>query len=526
MAKRTVRYYKDRLQGSMSEANCDNLEYILKLKEVNGSIDSLKHTIYLLSDEEVARIQREKTVDPSISKEKGTLADNQTLGLAYMFYSGNCIIGDSVGLGKTVQVSALINLMRKQNHDRGLPFRYLFLTEKTLVEQAVKELTKFTRQYVHELTGEKKENVKWREEMWDGHKGGIVAPHSLIKQQVFHSWLDDMLDGHELANGNYYLDYIFIDESSFLGSTTTQIYKYAEQLRKYAKHVILMNATPFESNLDTFYGQLNFLDENLMPAKTTFKKIYYVLDYGRKKWGEHNGKYKNASVFRHQVGYFYFYQTRKQLGAEMKNTNYEIVTRDMTREQDALMKLTDMYGYVYDCPTYLDPDIPFDEENVPKLDMLEELLENKIKVGEQVLIFCHYKEAQRRLKDWFENRGYDTEILNGDITNREERNGIVGAFKNKEYEVLITSVQKGLNFGDVPHLIFYSFSTNPNKMIQMEGRITRSFHIENKNFYLLAHEGRELNKLKKDVSKTLESSREFSSDDLSAVVEMLLNLMD
>lgn len=49
------------------------------MKEVNGSIDSLKHTIYALSDEEVARIQREKKVDPSISKEKGTLADNQTL---------------------------------------------------------------------------------------------------------------------------------------------------------------------------------------------------------------------------------------------------------------------------------------------------------------------------------------------------------------------------------------------------------------------------------------------------------------
>ncbi|MRB31269.1 helicase SNF, partial [Bacillus thuringiensis] len=200
---------------------------------------------------------------PSISKEKGTLADNQTLGTAYMYYSGDCIIGDSVGLGKTVQVSALINLKRKQNHDNGLPFRYLFLTEKTLVEQAVRELTRFTRQYVHELTGEKKENVKWREEMWDGHKGGIVAPHSLLKQQVFHSWLDDMLDEYGLAEGSYYFDYLFIDESSLLGSTSTQLYKYAELLRRYAKHVILMNATPFESNLDTFYGQLNFLDPNL-----------------------------------------------------------------------------------------------------------------------------------------------------------------------------------------------------------------------------------------------------------------------
>ncbi|MEC2463353.1 DEAD/DEAH box helicase [Bacillus cereus] len=527
MAKRTVRYYNDRLQGSMTESNCDMLEHILQLKEVNGCIDSLKNTIYALSDEEVARIKQNKSVDPSISKEKGTLLDNQTLGVGYMFYSGNCIIGDSVGLGKTVQVSSLINLKRKENYDRKLPFRYLFLTEKTLVDQAVNELTRFTRQYVYDLSGDKPANMKWREQMWEGHKGGIVAPHSLIKQQVFHSWLDDMIDEHELESGHYYLDYIFIDESSFLGSTKTQIYKYAQVLKKYAKHIILMNATPFESNLECFYGQLNFLDDELMPTKTVFKNLYYVFEYtGRNKWGEHRGKYKNASVFRHQVGYYYFYQTRKQLGAKMINTNYEIITREMTREQDELMKLTDMYGYVYDCPTYLNENIPFDEENVPKLDMLDEILEDKVKQGEQVLIFCHYKDSQRYLKEWFENMGYQTEVLNGDITNKEERNAIVQDFKNKEYEVLITSVQKGLNFGDVPHLVFYSFSTNPNRMIQMEGRITRSFNIENKNFYLLAHEGRELNRLKKDVSQTLGFSREFSSDDLSAVVEMLLNLMD
>ncbi|PHE64377.1 helicase SNF [Bacillus toyonensis] len=527
MAKREVKYYNDRLQGSISEENCRILEYIIGKKQRNESIDDLKRTIYDLSKEEVEQIRQTGVVDPSISREKGTLRDAQTLGVAFMTYAGNCILGDSVGLGKTVQIASLINLGRKQNHDNGLPFRYLFLTEKTLVDQAVSKLTQFTRQYVHELSGEKKANDKWRKEKWEGHNGGIVAPHSLVNQQIFHSWLDDMLDDMDIAQGFTYFDYLFIDEGSIFGNTKTQTYKFAEALKKYCKNIIIMNATPFEKKLDVFYAQLNFLNKSLMPTMTEFKRTYYVYDYnGQTRYGVHNGKYKNAERFRHQVGYHYFFHTRKELGAQMINTHYELMSRPMSKEQEELMKWTNMYGYVYDCPTILDPNIPFDETAVPKLEMLDEILDSKVKGGQQVLIFCHYKEAQRHLQEWLENLGYSTEILNGDITNRDERDEIVQAFVDKEYDILVTSVQKGLDFGEVENLVFYSFSSNPNKMIQMEGRITRSFNIENKNFFILANEGRELNKLRKEVKKTMGSSMDFSSSDLSAVVELLLNIME
>src|SRR5690606_14171888 len=152
-------------------------------------------------------------------------------------------------------------------------------------------------------------------------------------------------------------------------------------------------------------------------------------------------------------------------------------------EQERLMQWTDMYGYVYDCPSILDPTIPFDELYVPKLGMLGTILDEHVKEGDQVLIFCHYKEAQHHLKDWLEAMGYESEVLNGDITNRNERNAIVRSFVSKEVDILITSVQKGLDFGDGRNLVFYSFSSNPNKMIQMEGRITRSFNIEETNFF-------------------------------------------
>lgn len=522
---RQVKYYNERLQGKTPDHNCDMLEHIIKLKNQGGKIENLKRTIFNLSDDEVERIRETGVVDSSVSKEKGVLTDAQTLGVGFMYYAENCILGDSVGLGKTVQVASLLNIKRKMNKKRGLPFRYLYLTEKTIVDQAVNKLIKFTRQNVYELTGEKKDNQRWREQMWAGHDGGIVAPHSLVKQQVFHSWLSDVYDVEE-DKDYYYFDYLIVDEGSIFGNTSTQIYKYAELLKRYCNNVIILNATPFERNLDVFYAQLNFIDETLLPTKTVFRKLYYVYKYNHfSKRPERQG-YKNADIFKEQVAYHYFYHTRKELGAKMTNTHYELLHRPMSDEQERLMSWTDMYGYVYDCPNVLDDTIPFDEAYIPKLGMLDYVLDRYVKKGDQVLIFCIYKEAQRHLRDWLEDLGYSTEILNGSVTNKNERNRIVRSFVGKEYDILITSVQKGLDFGDVRNLVFYSFETNPNKMIQMEGRITRSFNIDNKNVFILCNEGRELNRLKKDIKKTLKSSQEFSSSDLSAVVELLLNIMD
>lgn len=525
MRKRVVKYYNDRLQGKTPESDCDVLEYIIQLKEENGAIEELRNTIYDLSKEEVQEIRSTGTVGKHITKKKGTLTDAQTLGVGFMLYAKDCILGDSVGLGKTVQIASLMNIQRKINKDKGFSFRYLYLTEKTIVDQAVSKLIQFTRQNVYELTGEKKENTKWREEMWMGHEGGIVAPHSLVSNQIFHSWLADMHDTEEDADF-YYFDYLIIDEGSILGNKNTQTYKYAEKLKEYCNRVIILNATPFEKNLEVFISQLNFVDETMLPTLTNLKKLYYKYTYdGRNKWGRHTG-YKNADVFREQVKYHYFYHTRKGLGAKMTNTHYELREAPMSREQNELMKTTNMYGYVFDCPPLLDTTLPFDGTVLPKLDMLDDVLDEYVNSGDQVLIFCLYKKAQAYLSDWLVQRGFSTEILNGGITNRRVRNEIVEGFVNKEYDVLITSVQKGLDFGDVKHLIFYSFLSNPNKMIQMEGRITRSFDIEDKNVFILAHEGREVNKLKTDVKKTLQSSQEFTSQDLSAVVELLLNVLD
>lgn len=233
------------------------------------------------------------------------------------------------------------------------------------------------------------------------------------------------------------------------------------------------------------------------------------------------GKYRRAEEFRTRVGYFYFARTRKDNGAEMKNCEGGILYSPLSPAQKYLLNRTHMNRFVFDCPTYLDDEIPFTAENVPKLGSLETLLNGKFKDAETILLFAYNKETQYHLQSWFRRKGIYSEVLNGETPNAD-RDRIIDDFKKKNFRVLITNVQRGLNFGNCNHCIFFGFDSNPSKMIQFEGRITRSFDIENKNIYILCSEGLEAKQMEDRVKQRAKSTADMTNVDISVVMNILL----
>ena len=149
---RVVNYYNDRYCGSMSEEQCDILEELIELNKVNGVLSDLKHIIYNLPDSDVITLieECEEYGYPltKIHKNYGTLRDDQTLAVGFMYSAKRCIIGDSVGMGKTVELAGTLNLLRNTKEERGEQLRYLVLTEKNLASQLRSELVKFTGEFV------------------------------------------------------------------------------------------------------------------------------------------------------------------------------------------------------------------------------------------------------------------------------------------------------------------------------------------------------------------------------------------
>ena len=83
-------------------------------------------------------IIREKNID--YTQYIGKLRDYQTIGTAFMYYSNRSILGDGVGLGKTVEVSALINYLKS----KGEMTRFLMAVENSALSQTTYELIRFT----------------------------------------------------------------------------------------------------------------------------------------------------------------------------------------------------------------------------------------------------------------------------------------------------------------------------------------------------------------------------------------------
>ena len=519
---REILKYNDRYKGSLTDDECNILEQLLTLDAQNGYVPELKHIIFNLSDEEVDTIIKDKEnsgIASEFERDRGTLRNEQTIGVALLYYAKNAILGDSVGMGKTVETAGLTNLLKTSYLKENQTFRYLLLTEKNIAPQVRREMVKFTGDYVELIpSGEQKIMDKFIEShpYFDKLENNVVGTHSLLTTSAFLGWLETC----RTEGQGFPFDLLVVDESSVLGNAKTNIANGFKAISKYFSRIVFLNATPFETKLDIFYTQLSLLDAKMLPARYLFNQEYCEMDY-RGMYPKPSGKYKNQDQFRRLIGYRYFARTRRDKGAVMEDCYGEIVVSPLSKVQKEWMKLSQLHRMVYDCPNRLDPTIKFNEDNVPKLGSLRTILNEICAPDDQVLIFVHYKEAQTSLSQWLTENNYTNKILNGDTVNAE-RNEIITGFKKKEYRVLLTNVQKGLNFGDCNYCIFYSFDPNPSKMIQFEGRTTRSFDIKGKNVYILRSEGKELKQLNETVKQRAKATSELSNTDISVIMDILL----
>ena len=525
MGSSAYTFYNNAYKGSLSEKDCSELDYYIDLNNEQGCETSLLHCIYEMNNSDVDDfIQDMETYgEPQrdYPKPLGTLSDYQTVGVAFAFTAGNYINGDSVGLGKTVETAGFYNVFKSYARKEGLNYNCLVLTEKSLVSQFRAEMVKFTGDFFQCLYSAEADEISkftMLNPTDEPLSYSVVGTHHLLKAPSFLAWLERTRLG-----AGFPFHTLVVDESSVLGGkSSTQIVKSFKAISKYFKKIIFLNATPFETNLEIFYNQLDLLDTKLLPTKADFQSEFCVMRYnGRYKIP--TGKYKNQEVFKNRIKYHYFARTRRDNGAEMRDCKGGVLYTELSDIQKYWLNRTQLHRMVYDCPNYLDPSIEFSMENVPKLRSLYNLLHHEAADEETVLVFTYFKEAQYALSEWLDSQGISNKVLNGDTTNKKKRDEIIRGFKNAEYRVLITNVQKGLNFGSCNFCIFYSFDPNPSRMIQFEGRTTRSFDIIGKNVYILCSKGAEEKTLLNVVKQRTKETTNFTNTDLSVVLSVLLS---
>lgn len=519
MAK-DIKYYKGKYyQGNLTD---EQAEAILTLISDYDCVTSLRHVIkdvpeHIITDikNDAEAYEREHGSLEGFSKDYskdigvGTLRDAQTIGVAFMYYAGSALLGDEVGLGKTVQIAGLCNVLKKDFENRGKEFRYCFLTEKSSVGQIRDKMIRFTGEYVGLLeSGEKSVVEKYLERNKDKRYYSIVGAHSLLNNPLFLT---------DCAKRPF--DLIIIDESSILKNTSSEIYKNCKALFKYHNRKILLNATPVEIEIREMYNQLDLLDPDYMPSVTEFNRQFQK--YKKGLFGFQPAGYKNEEVFKEAIKLRYLARTRADLGAKYTENTYKTILVPLSKEQKELNRKTTLKQMVSDYPTGVDRNVPFNELTTPKLAVLFHLLENEIDVfTSQALIYCRFVDAQIKMKEMLEEKGYRTVILNG-RSKAKERDSVVKAFNEGHYDIMITNVLRGLDLKNCDTCILYTIDPNPQKMVQFEGRITRDFNIEYKSVYLLVSMGKEKKFVEKELKLRVEASAAFSKTGKSMVLEAI-----
>ena len=458
----------------------------------------------------------------------GELRDYQTVGTAFMYLSPRSMIGDGVGLGKTAEISGLLNILR----EKGEMSRFLMAVENSALGQTWMELMKFTGMRVVMLPSTKPQLMKvvngtdWR------NVDGIIITHSTLSSSTFSTWISYNLtpDGTKCK----VFDTFILDESSVIKNNKTKMYNYVTNLCGLANRVHLMNATVFETNIMDIYYQMDMMEPELLPSKSKIEQQFSVYKRGKAYWVKGNtsdGKaqqkyswdrvgYKNQEVFKKSLELVY-------LARQLEKHNSEYFVYEVTPSNDQLMAINEGYKYneVLNSPNNVpDAGLIFDRKHSPKLDRLCSLVENELQ-GKQVMIYCFHIGAQQQIYDELVAIGRKPVILNGQDKSKDKvmnRVSIVNDFNNCKYDVIITNIMRSLNLYNGDACILYSVVGNPSKQTQILGRIDRNVDNKKKTFILLLYKNTAEEKLYKEVVSQREmDSRSLTIDAKGAVSKFM-----
>lgn len=494
MAVKVPTMWNNMYIGNMSEQQAELImqtrmeKVIPNLKGMlfNFSLDLIQQSI----EEQCSIREIVKRDNINIELYRAELRDYQTTGAAFMYLSPRSIIADGCGLGKTAEISALINWLKY----KGELTRFLIAVETSAIGQTQVEIARFTGLNVIAMPSEAPKIKKCIEQTDWNRVDGIVIKHSTLRSDAFSKWLALNIGEDGVCR---IFNTFFLDESSVIKNTNTKMYTYTMNICNIVNRVHFMNATTFETNIMDIYNQLDMMNQNLLPKKWRIEKEFCTFSR-TSYWTKENGKaklnfrhersgYKNQAIFKESLKLVYFGRCKADIGMELPHI-YKVYEVEPSNAMSLGLEKGYRYSELLNCPSLIpEANIPMDRKNVPKLDRLCDLIENEFS-DSSVMIYCFHLAAQQTIADELAKIGRKPVILNGSCSD-DERFKAQQGFNDGTYDVIVTNIKKSLNLygGDV--CIFYSMETNPSKAFQIASRIDRNVDDKIKTFIALLYKG-------------------------------------
>ncbi len=402
---------------------------------------------------------------------------------------GRALLCDEVGLGKTIEAG----LIMMEYLLRGLVRRVLVLTPPSLVEQWQEEMyTKFNLNFI---TYDHPE-FKAHPHPWE-HFERVVASLDTAKRKQHQE---------QVLGADY--DLVIVDEAHHLKNHRTLAYQVVRQLKK--RYILLLTATPVENNLEELFNLITLLLPGQLETASSFKRKYITRGDPLKP--------KNTEDLKKLVREVMIRNRRSETGVIQVRRRAEVVEVALFPEElDLYRRLTSFVRLNYQNKSGDSRDgvnqftlrllqreagsspeavlatlekiymgeklLPQEQQELSTLidcarkvtrsAKAEALLKLLQRIPEKVIVFTAFRETQRRLAAFLQEKGLDVAQLHGGMR-RLQKEEEVKIFADKGRVMLSTDIgSEGRNLQFCRYIVNYDLPWNPMRIEQRIGRLHR-----------------------------------------------------
>ncbi|WP_028325116.1 SNF2-related protein [Desulfatirhabdium butyrativorans] len=419
---------------------------------------------------ELERMSKDDSLDMSFLKTR--LYPYQHAGVRFALYRPAALIGDQMGLGKTLQAIAAAILK-----SRIFGFsKILIITLASLKEQWKREIERFTNEKAVVVAG----SVSNRRRIYMED----AAPFKITNYESVLRDLDVIR--------RFEPDLVILDEAQRIKNFATKTAEAIKMLPR--RHSLVLTGTPLENRLEDIYSIVQFLDPPLLSPLWQFAADHYLLS--RTKKGKILG-YRNLDKLNEKLKALVIRRKREEvlddLPEEVVNTYFvDLDIRQRQMHASFSQKLVPLIHKKFLTPmdirrmqelllcmrracdsTYL---IDRSTQISPKLQELQSILEELVLAnGRKVVIFSEWTTMTFLIGKLLSDMGIDFVELTGKVP-VPKRQALIDAFTSRPECRAFLSTDAGgtgLNLQAADCIINFDIPWNPAKLNQRIGRVSR-----------------------------------------------------
>lgn len=400
---------------------------------------------------------------------KAPLYDYQARGAIFLACRGRAILGDDMGLGKSVQTLAAIELLARE---RGIS-KVLVVAPASVKFEWEKQVRQFTDRTVSCVEGLK--DVR----------------ETLYQQADFFKLVNYEQVVRDLAELNAWApDVVVLDEAQRIKNWESKTSRAVKKLR--SRFAMVLSGTPLENRLEELYSVVQFVDDRRLGPAFEFLHEHRQVDEQGRLIG-----YQKLDRVRERLAPVLLRRTRAEVLTQLPPRTDSIRFVELAPEQQHMYDeqranlgrllskpvLSDLdRKRVLACITNMrlicDSTFLFDKQtNVsPKIDELSELIQDLLSSGDhKAIIFSQWETMLHKVADLLHDLGVSFSMLHGGMSGPERRQSLK-RFEDADCRVFLTTDAGGvgLNLQVADTVINMELPWNP---AVLEQRIARAHRL-------------------------------------------------